>query len=129
MEEMRMMPVREKICVRLTKDLVTALDRYAEKRVRETPGLRLARSDAVRTCLHRCLQDELHEVETMNAQGAVVGRAKGIAPHWERLKVYRHALRSRRVGQLKRAQVTHGLLAKAARAGSKWWSNPRTGDA
>jgi hypothetical protein len=55
MEEMRMMPAREKIFVRLSKDLVTALDRYAEKRVRETPGLRLTRSYAIRICLQRCL--------------------------------------------------------------------------
>jgi hypothetical protein len=78
-----MMPVSEKVFVRLTKELATALDRYVEKRARETPGFRLTRSDAIRACLHRCLQQELHEVETMNAQGAVVGRTKGMTPHGE----------------------------------------------
>jgi Arc/MetJ-type ribon-helix-helix transcriptional regulator len=83
MEGRKMMPVSEKVFVRLTKELATALDRYVEKRVRETPGLRLTRSDAIRTCLHRCLEEELHEVETLNAQGTTVGCTKEIAPHPE----------------------------------------------
>jgi metal-responsive CopG/Arc/MetJ family transcriptional regulator len=61
MEESEVMPVSEKIFVRLPKDLATALDRYVEKRARATPGIRLTRSDAVRTFLHRCLQEELDE--------------------------------------------------------------------
>jgi metal-responsive CopG/Arc/MetJ family transcriptional regulator len=83
MEEMSMTPVSKKIFVRLPKDLVTALDRYVEKRVGETPGIRLTRSDAVRICLHRCLLEELHEVETMRAQAVMACSTKGPAPHKE----------------------------------------------
>lgn len=83
MEEMKMKPVSEQVFVRLTKDVASALDRYVEKRARETPGLRLTRSDAVRTCLHRCLQEELREVETMNTQATMAGRVKGGEPHEE----------------------------------------------
>ena len=78
-----MEPVSEKVFVRLTKELATALDRYVEKRARETPGIRLTRSDAVRTCLHRCLQNELEEVDSMNTQAAMARRAKGNEPHQE----------------------------------------------
>jgi Arc/MetJ-type ribon-helix-helix transcriptional regulator len=65
---MLMLPVSERIFVRLTKDLATALNRYVEKRARETPGIRLTRSDAIRACLHCCLQEELRELETLRAQ-------------------------------------------------------------
>jgi metal-responsive CopG/Arc/MetJ family transcriptional regulator len=83
MEVMSMTPVSEKIFVRLPKDLVTALDRYVEKRACETLGIRLTRSDAVRICLHRCLQEELHEVETMRTHAATVGSTEGTAPYKE----------------------------------------------
>jgi hypothetical protein len=56
--------------------LATALDRYVEKRARKAPGIRLTRSDAIRACLHRCLQEELHEL-MKSVDGAGVQRAKG----------------------------------------------------
>jgi hypothetical protein len=56
MEAMAMMPVSEIIFVRFTKNLVAALDRHEEKRRREIYGLRLIRSEAILTCLHRCLE-------------------------------------------------------------------------
>jgi Arc/MetJ-type ribon-helix-helix transcriptional regulator len=64
-----MLPMSEKVFVRLTKDLAAALDRYVEKRGQETPGIRLTRSDAIRACLPRSLQEELHEL-AMRVQDA-----------------------------------------------------------
>jgi Arc/MetJ-type ribon-helix-helix transcriptional regulator len=69
-EESDMLPLREKVFVRLPKDLAAALDRDVEKRGRETPGMRRTRSDVIRACLHRSLRDELQEMATINAQGA-----------------------------------------------------------
>jgi hypothetical protein len=80
---MAMMPVSKKIFVRLTKGLVTALDRSVEKWAREAPGIRLTCSDAIRTCLHRRLQEEIHELETMNNQAAMARHAKGNGPRQE----------------------------------------------
>jgi metal-responsive CopG/Arc/MetJ family transcriptional regulator len=67
-----MLPLTEKVLVRLPKDLTAALDRAVEKRGRETPGMRLTRSDVIRACLHHSLQEELQEVVTMNVPGAIV---------------------------------------------------------
>jgi hypothetical protein len=47
------------------------------------PGIRLTRSDAIQTCLHRCPQDELRDVETMRTQATMTGRVKGSEPHHE----------------------------------------------
>ena len=97
MEKMKMIPVSEKVFVRLTKELATALDRYVEKRVRQHPGF-ASRSDAIRTCLYRCLEKELHEVETMNARAQWSGAQRRLPLTRRRVNVYWYALRSRRVG-------------------------------
>jgi hypothetical protein len=58
-EAMPMLPLSQKILVRLLRIVVAALDRAVEKRVRETPEIRLTYADAIRACLHRSLQKEL----------------------------------------------------------------------
>jgi hypothetical protein len=72
---MAIMPVSEKIFVRLTKDPVTARDGSVEKRARETPGSLPSRSDAICTCLHCGLQEELPGL-MKSVDGAGVQRPK-----------------------------------------------------
>ena len=66
-----MLPLTEKVLVRLPTDLAAALDRYVEKRGRETPGMHLTRSDVIQACLHQTLREELEVELSINVQGAI----------------------------------------------------------
>jgi metal-responsive CopG/Arc/MetJ family transcriptional regulator len=55
----------KQIYVRLDDTLLSRIDRYAERLAAEQPGLKPTRSDAIRILLHKALDADTHEEETI----------------------------------------------------------------
>jgi metal-responsive CopG/Arc/MetJ family transcriptional regulator len=62
----------KQIYVRLDDTLLSRIDRYAERLAAEQPGLKPTRSDAIRILLHKALDADTREEETIPTTGAKV---------------------------------------------------------
>jgi metal-responsive CopG/Arc/MetJ family transcriptional regulator len=62
----------KQIYVRLDDMLLSRIDRYAERRAAEQPGLKPTRSDAIRILLHKALDADTREEETSPSGAKVI---------------------------------------------------------